>query len=468
MWGSRILDSWQAASHQLRALQSELDEARGGLDAAMQMVVEGALGAIPQSAGAIVEMRDRDALVYRAGSGIAATSMGLRIDLNNSLSGDCIRTGEPRTWSEGQQDTRIDAEASRRVGARSLMAVPLAFNSDNVGVLKIFSAEIAAFDERDLVVAQFLANAIILALASAERTRLVAEHDALARRFAATFDQAAVGIAHVAPDGHFLLVNERFSEITGWSSAELARGGFQQITHPDDLDADLANLTALVAGEIPRYSMEKRYIRKDDELVWVNLTVSLVRKANGQPDFFVSVIEDISARKMAEVLASHDTLTGLPNRRMVLDQLAQRLVLPPDHGPLAVAYLDVDRFKSVNDRFGHAEGDRCLVAISAALKNSLRAGDLLGRMAGDEFVLILPDADAIVAEALLARLSDAVSRLPDRPRWNVDVSAGAIVVQPGSGAEPDRVLHAADQLMYRVKRDHRGGSMVEHLTTEID
>ncbi|WP_404713376.1 diguanylate cyclase domain-containing protein [Sphingomonas sp. MMS24-J13] len=459
------MDRWQAASHQLRALQSEIDEARGGLDAAMQMVVEGALGAIPQAAGAIVEMRDQDALVYRAGSGIAATSMGLRLDLDNSLSGDCIRTGEPRTWSEGQKELRVDAEAGRRVGARSFVAVPLAFNGDNIGVLKIFSADRDAFEEHDLVLAQFLANAIILALASAERTRLVAEHDALARRFVATFDQAAVGIAHVAPDGHFLLVNQRFTEITGWGSDELARGGFQQITHPDDLEADLANLTALVAGEIPRYSMEKRYIRHDGTLVWVNLTVSLVRTADGQPDFFVSVIEDISARKAAEVLASHDMLTGLPNRRLVLDQLAYQLAFPTGGRPLAVAYLDVDRFKSVNDRFGHAEGDRCLVAISGALKGSLREGDLLGRMAGDEFVLILPDADAVAAEALLARLCDAVDRLPDRPRWNVHISAGAIIVSPGSGAEPDRVLHAADQLMYRVKHDHSGGSKVEHLAT---
>jgi diguanylate cyclase (GGDEF)-like protein/PAS domain S-box-containing protein len=460
------VDRWQAASHQLRALQSEIDEARGGLDAAMQMVVEGALGAIPQAAGAIIEMRDQDALIYRAGSGIAGTSMGLRLDLDNSLSGDCIRTGEPRTWSEGENDSRVDTEASRRVGARSFMAVPLAFDSDNVGVLKIFSADRDAFEERDLVLAQFLANAVILALATAERTRLIAEHEALARRFAATFDQAAVGIAHVSPDGHFLLVNGRFSEITGWDSAELARGGFQQITHPEDLEADLANLTALVAGEIPRYSMEKRYIRKGGEVVWVNLTVSLVRTAEGQPDFFVSVIEDISARKAAEVLASHDTLTGLPNRRLVLDQLAYRLALRSDGGSLAVAYLDVDRFKSVNDRFGHAEGDRCLVEISGALKSSLRDGDLLGRMAGDEFVLILPHADATVAQALLTRLCDAVDRLPDRPRWNVHISAGAIIVRPGSGAEPDRVLHAADQVMYRVKHDHRGGSMVEHLAAE--
>jgi diguanylate cyclase (GGDEF)-like protein/PAS domain S-box-containing protein len=304
----------------------------------------------------------------------------------------------------------------------------------------------------------------MLAFASAERSRLTAAHDALARRFAATFEQAAVGIAHVAPDGRLLMVNDRFCAILDRSSAELLAGDFQHITHTDDLQADLNQVAALIAGEISHYSMEKRYIRGDDSLIWTNLTVSLVRQPDGEPDFFVAVVEDISARKTAEALASNDPLTGLPNRRMVLDQLAHRLSrLPTHHAPLAVAYLDVDRFKRVNDRFGHAEGDRCLIAIADALKGALRTNDLLGRMAGDEFVLILPDADLAATDALLHRLCDAVERLPEYPRWNIGMSAGAIIVPPGTRAEPDLVLNAADQLMYRVKRDRSRSTMVEQL-----
>jgi PAS domain S-box-containing protein len=119
-------------------------------------------------------------------------------------------------------------------------------------------------------------------------------------RFRATFEQAAVGIAHVAPDGRFLRVNRRFCDIVGYSHDEMMPRTFQDITHPADLDADLKHVRQLLAGEADTYSMEKRYIRKDGETVWVSLTVSLARDAEGAPRWFVSVVEDISARKRVE------------------------------------------------------------------------------------------------------------------------------------------------------------------------
>lgn len=119
-------------------------------------------------------------------------------------------------------------------------------------------------------------------------------------RFEATFEQAAVGMALVAPDGHWLRVNRKLYDITGYPRDELLTKTFQDITHPDDLDADLAQMRRMLAREIDTYSMEKRYYRKDGTLVWVNLTVSLVWKGDATPDYFISVIEDISARKRAE------------------------------------------------------------------------------------------------------------------------------------------------------------------------
>ena len=119
-------------------------------------------------------------------------------------------------------------------------------------------------------------------------------------RFGATFEQAAVGIALVALDGHWLRVNRKLCEIVGYSHDELQALTFQDITHPDDLQTDLANVQQMLAGAIASYALEKRYIRKDGGIVRVNLTVSLVRKPDGAPDYFVSVIEDIQARKQAE------------------------------------------------------------------------------------------------------------------------------------------------------------------------
>ncbi|MEF8713472.1 MAG: PAS domain S-box protein [Accumulibacter sp.] len=132
-------------------------------------------------------------------------------------------------------------------------------------------------------------------------------HDKLRRalsfsegRFEATFEQVAVGIALVAPNGRFLRVNLRLSTIVGYSPEELMARTFHDITHPDDLDANLAYVRRALTGEIDTFAMEKRYIRKDGSIVWVKLTVALSRKPGGAPDYFIVVIEDISGRKRAE------------------------------------------------------------------------------------------------------------------------------------------------------------------------
>jgi PAS domain S-box-containing protein len=118
--------------------------------------------------------------------------------------------------------------------------------------------------------------------------------------FQSTFDVAAVGITHVAPNGNWLRVNKKFCEIVGYSEEQLRSTNFQAITHPDDLSTDLHQVEQMLARKIDHYSMEKRYIRQDGSLVWVQLTVALAWKDDGSPDFFISVVEDISARRQME------------------------------------------------------------------------------------------------------------------------------------------------------------------------
>ena len=120
------------------------------------------------------------------------------------------------------------------------------------------------------------------------------------QRFRATFEQAAVGIAHVALDGHWLAVNDRLLQIVGYPRDEMLRLTFQDITHPDDLSADLEQVQRLLAGELATYQMEKRYFCRDRSVVWVNLTASLVRHDDGAPAYFIAVIEDVSRRRQAE------------------------------------------------------------------------------------------------------------------------------------------------------------------------
>lgn len=119
-------------------------------------------------------------------------------------------------------------------------------------------------------------------------------------RFRVTFEQAAVGIAHVAPDGRWLRVNRRMCEILGYEREELLSRTFQDLTHPEDLQPDLTRVQQTLRGEISRYSLEKRYLRRDGSVIWGNLTVSLIRDDGGAPKFFISVVEDISRAKAAE------------------------------------------------------------------------------------------------------------------------------------------------------------------------
>lgn len=118
--------------------------------------------------------------------------------------------------------------------------------------------------------------------------------------FKATFEQAAVGIAHVGIDGHFLRLNQKFCEITGYTRNQLLTLTFEELAHPDDQKTDLVFWQQLLAKEIPHYSLEKRYIRSDSTLIWVNLTVSLMRNVDGEVGYFIAVLEDISKRKNLE------------------------------------------------------------------------------------------------------------------------------------------------------------------------
>jgi PAS domain S-box-containing protein len=130
-----------------------------------------------------------------------------------------------------------------------------------------------------------------------ERTARLEESE---EAFRVTFDQAGVGMAHVRPDGRFLRVNPKFRDIIGYSEEELLARTFRDITHSDDLRADLDHLQKLLSGEMETYSVEKRYVKMDCSPVWVNVTVSLARGASGEPRHFISIVEDITARRSSE------------------------------------------------------------------------------------------------------------------------------------------------------------------------
>jgi diguanylate cyclase (GGDEF)-like protein len=242
---------------------------------------------------------------------------------------------------------------------------------------------------------------------------------------------------------------------------------FEDFTHPDDLAADLALRRRLLAGEMPLWQAEKRYLKRDGNLVWVQLTASVLRDTHGQPQCFDAQLEDISERKRQQEqirqLAYFDALTGLPNRRLLQDRLEQAVAQARrNQRRVAVAFLDLDHFKRVNDVHGHDVGDELLTLAAQRLITCVRRGDTVARQGGDEFILVLADIgeDAgvqRVAEKIVAALAMPFS-LPQSGLTIDFISTSlGLAVFPTDGLEPQDLMKKADLAMYAAKEGGRNG-----------
>ncbi len=273
--------------------------------------------------------------------------------------------------------------------------------------------------------------------------------------FEKVFANAPIGIALVGLDGSFLRVNQALCTITGYQEHELTELTFQDITHPDDLDNDVSEASRLLHGEISSYQMDKRYYAKDGHLIWVRLSGSIVRDADGQPLNFIAHIEDISARKRDEELlrrqATRDVLTGVYNRARFEEELARHSALARREGnedESAVLMIDVDGLKQVNDQAGHSAGDDYLKSVAHTISRRLRLSDVFARIGGDEFAALLPHTPAAHAEKLARTLANLV-----KANTRGSVSIGFAMMGPGNLED---ALERSDQAMYRAKQRGRG------------
>jgi diguanylate cyclase (GGDEF)-like protein/PAS domain S-box-containing protein len=275
------------------------------------------------------------------------------------------------------------------------------------------------------------------------------------RRFETAFADAPIGMALVDLDGSFMKTNRALSEITGYGEEDLARLTFQDITHPDDLEADLAYLEQLVAGEIPGYQMEKRYFTQAGPVIWILLSVSLVRDEDGEPLHFVSHVQDITERKRMEShlqhLADQDPLTGLMNRRRFEEELSRQVSRCRRYGErAALLLLDLDHFKFVNDTLGHKTGDRLLKAVAGSIRARLRDSDVCARVGGDEFAVVLLGADAGEAQTIAEGICERIrATVLDAEGEQIRTTASVGVVTLDGDVEDAFV--AADVAMYDAK-----------------
>jgi diguanylate cyclase (GGDEF)-like protein/PAS domain S-box-containing protein len=253
--------------------------------------------------GGTIELVEDGETVCRAGTGSSAPCVGQRNAPSPGISLTILQTGTPIYCPDIRFDNRFSREIARRTAAMSLMAVPVMHLDRPIGVLKVSSRRLRAFTASHLKAMQLMAGMLTASLTSAAelqiKKQLLAERRESEERFRSAFDHAAIGMALVALDGSWLQVNETVCRIVGYSAEELLATDFQSITHPDDLDADLAHALQLVAGQIPDYKMVKRYLHKQGDIVWILLSVSLVRDDAGVPLYFISQIQDITEQTLA-------------------------------------------------------------------------------------------------------------------------------------------------------------------------
>src|SRR4051794_4668064 len=290
--------------------------------------------------------------------------------------------------------------------------------------------------------------------------RREAEEDrrALQRRFETAFSDAPIGMTLVGLDGRFLKVNRALRDLVRYGEDELQELTFQDITHPDDLDADLAHVHELIDGDRATYQMEKRYFTKQGAVIWVLLSVSIVRDEDGGPLYFISQIQDITERKRIEQhlhrLADHDSLTGLWNRRRFEEELLRQIGRCTRYAERAtLLYIDLDDFKQVNDRLGHKVGDDLLRVISGRLAERVRRSDSCARIGGDEFAVILPGVAGPTAEGIaqdfVALIRDSILPI-GAETVRCTASVGVVNLDADTTSDQD-VLAGADIAMYDAK-----------------
>ncbi|MFL6214395.1 MAG: putative bifunctional diguanylate cyclase/phosphodiesterase [Blastocatellia bacterium] len=297
------------------------------------------------------------------------------------------------------------------------------------------------------------------AMQAEQAERHLKEMQASEERFRSAFDLAPIGMALVAPDGRWMQINQSLSEIVGYNEDEFKCMNFQTITHPEDLQGFMQNVSAVLEGRTLTCQMEKRYYHKLGHEVWVLVGVSLIRDSQNQQSHMIFQIQDITDRKRAEQQlvhdAFHDALTGLPNRAWFMEQLQSSLNharKKPDR-LFAMLFLDLDRFKLINDSIGHMVGDQLLIGIAQRLRQCVRPVDKVARLGGDEFTILL---DSLRDEQEAIEIAERIQKQVSQPfvlnGYETFTTASIGISFSNIGYErAEDFLRDADTAMYQAK-----------------
>ncbi|MGA4475577.1 diguanylate cyclase domain-containing protein [Ectopseudomonas chengduensis] len=352
---------------------------------------------------------------------------------------------------------------ARIVSYRTMSGYPLmitvatAYDEEMATTLQRRSTYLMAAVGVTLVVMLFVGLLALMLVRQRAATDALQGSEAL---FRATFHQAAMGIAHISPEGRILRVNEKFARMLGRPAEALQGANIFDLSDAEVAAAARSFLSEQLVSEARALSpeIEKTYRREDGSLIWVCEASSVVRNRHGHPEFLVLVTQDITERKHLEARlchdAEHDALTGLANRVRFHQRLDQALESVRDQQQLcAVLYIDLDGFKEINDRHGHTAGDSLLQMAARRLEGCVRSTDTVARFGGDEFGIVLGNLHGSQdCETVALKVLDVLAKPFDLDGSMVRISAsvGAALFPLHAEGGQD-LLKRADQAMYAAK-----------------
>lgn len=465
------------------ATQQEIAIRNPNLDAVMAVIAERTQD-LTRADGAVIEILEGDEMVYRAASGIATAYIGLRIKVGTSLSGKCIATGQIMLCEDSETDARVNRAACERIGLRSMVVVPLFYQDDRVGVLKVLSATPYAFTESDIqtlqLMAGFLASSLHLASEFDAKNILLSQLQESEERYRSVIITMTEGVVLQLADGQITACNasaERIIGLTpeqmmGHKSIDLNWRTVREDGEPFPGEQHPATIT-LRTGQ-PQSNVVMGIHKSDKTLTWISINSQPLFHLNqSQPYAVVTTFADITERKRADEMLKHraererliattDGLTQVANRRCFDERLQSEWHrLMQGKQQLSLIMLDVDYFKRYNDCYGHQAGDTCLVKVAKAAAAAVkRSTDLFVRYGGEEFAAILPNTDAAGAIAVAESMRQAIQQLAIPHEQSdvssiVTVSMGIATVIPCLGTSPDELVALADRALYDAKRQGR-------------
>lgn len=280
--------------------------------------------------------------------------------------------------------------------------------------------------------------------------------------FETIFNTTGIGIALLNMDGRFFRVNSLLAEMFGYSEAELLSMNYYYLVHANNLSEIQIHIQQLINQQIKTYYAEQQCSRKNGEVLWVTSTMSLICNEQGKPIYFIIQLQNITQQKQAEErlhhMAYHDPLTGLANRNKLEQFINHVLATSRRHQyGFALLFLDLDRFKNINDTIGHEAGDLILQIIAERLRSTVRSTDLVARLGGDEFVLVITDVKKTEAVAIIAQniLNNVLQVITVQGQEIYLTTSIGVSIYPYDGHNIQTLMKNADLALYRSKEHGR-------------